>query len=130
MSLDCPECDTTLVTFRVPETLREYGPDSSATAGICPTCLRVQTTDSATDEPEFGRVLDTFPDEDAGVALALLLGKLPSLTVERDAVATLRDAAERAGGDAVLTLDRLVGATGVEPHFDLDRRVVQMEQLL
>ena len=70
---DCPECNTSLVTFRVPETLREYAPDSSAVAGICPTCLRVRATESAADEPEFGRVLDTFPDDEAGVALALLL---------------------------------------------------------
>lgn len=130
MPTHCPDCDLALVTFAVAGDLREYAPESSATAGICPQCLRVEATESAVDDPEFSRVLDVFPDGDGGAALALLLGKLPSLTLQKDAVAALRDAAERGGADVVLTLDRLREATEVDPHFDLERKVVQMEQLL
>jgi hypothetical protein len=147
MPSDCPACDTQLVTVAVPEDLREFAPDESATAGICPECLTVTATDSgstaagtadstaasdgtADSNPDFGRIVDTFPDGEAGVALALLIGKLPSLAVEKDAVSALRDRAEAAGADVVLTLDRLVGATKVDPHFSLERKVVQMEQLV
>jgi hypothetical protein len=151
MPSDCPACDTQLVTVAVPEDLREFAPDSTATAGICPECLTVTATDSdstaasdsaaggdstaasdgtADSDPDFGRIVDTFPDGEAGVALALLIGKLPSLAVEKDAVSALRDRAEAAGADVVLTLDRLVGATKVDPHFSLERKVVQMEQLV
>lgn len=143
MPSDCPACDTQLVTIAVPEDFQEFAPDESATAGICPECLTVTATDgdsvaggdSTTDrtadsDPYFGRIVDTFPDGEAGVALALLIGKLPSLAVEKDAVSALRDRAEAAGADVVLTLDRLVGATNVDPHFSLERKVVQMEQLV
>lgn len=150
MPSDCPACDTAFVTFGVPENLREYVPEESATAGICPECLTVTATDSdgtadsdrtadstadsndstADSNPDFSRILDTFPDGEAGVALALLIGKLPSLAVEKDAVSALRDRAEAGGADVVLTLDRLVGATEVDPHFSLERKLVQMEQLV
>jgi len=59
-----------------------------------------------------------------------LLGKLPSLAVEKPAVRTLRDHAEQAGVDVTLTLERLSEIDDVEPGFPLDRKVVQMEQLL
>jgi hypothetical protein len=134
----CPDCDGVLVPFAVPESLRAYAPDESTAATICADCLRVDAADGVrigvADEgpsnPDFSPVLEAFPDGEGGVALALLVGKLPSLTLEREAVETLRDRAERAGVDVTLTLDRLVAAGGVDPSFDLQRRVAQMEQLV
>lgn len=129
----CPHCEVDLVGFTVPESLREHAPDGAATAAICPRCLRVTPADAddagADTEAAFGRVDDAFPRGEGGVALALLLGKLPKLTLEKASIAELRERAESAGVDVALTLDRLVGAD-VEPHFALDRRVSQLDSLL
>jgi hypothetical protein len=144
--------------FPVSEPLREYTPASAARAAICPRCLRLAsaeptatdsvdattaeptTTDGAdatvaesADDPSdatFERVDRSIPAGEGGIAVAVLLGLLPSLTLERDAVTAVRDHAERASVDVTLTLERLRDADGVAPHFDLDRRIVQMEQLL
>lgn len=135
----CPHCEVDLVGFAVPESLREHAPDGAPTAAICPRCLRVTPADSpgvdgvddaGTDtDAAFGRVDDAFPRGEGGVALALLLGKLPKLTLEKSSIAELRERAESAGVDVALTLHRLVGAD-VEPHFELDRRVSQLDSLL
>lgn len=130
---DCPTCSTGVVAVAVTPDLREYAPDGAAAVGLCPRCLGVDPVDSdavGDDQPAFDRVTPSFPDGEAGVALALLIGKLPSLAVEKPAVRALRERAEAAGGDVVLTLDRLVAASDVEPHFALERKVVQMEQLV
>jgi hypothetical protein len=132
----CPDCGVDLVAFAVPESLREHAPDGAATAGICPRCLRVlavegEDADGAADdgEPRFDRVTGTFPRGEVGVAFALLLGKLPSLTLEKASVQALREDAERRGVDVALALDRLLSAD-IDPHFALDRRVSQLDQLL
>jgi hypothetical protein len=129
---DCPACSTRLVAFTVPPDLREYAPDGAAAAGLCPRCLTLAAVEpsAAADPPAFDRVAPSFPNGEAGVAVALLLGRLPSLAVEKPAVRALRERAETAGADVVLTLDRLVEASGVEPAFALERKVVQMEQLV
>lgn len=128
---DCA-CDPAPVAFRVPPVLYEVAPGE--TAAICPRCLAVGAADAAVaepaDHPAFDRVDETFPDDYGGIAVALLLGKLPSLAVEKSAIRTLRDHAERAGVDVPLTLDRLVAAPDVEPAFALERKIVQMEQLV
>jgi len=128
---DCA-CDPTPVAFRVPPALYEVAP--AETAAICPRCLAVGAADAAVaepaDHPAFDRVADVFPADYGGVALALLLGKIPSLAVEKPAVRTLRDHAEQAGVDVTLTLERLSEIDDVEPGFPLDRKVVQMEQLV
>ncbi|QLG29342.1 hypothetical protein HUG10_18180 [Halorarum halophilum] len=131
----CPHCEVDLVVFAVPESLREHAPDGAAAAAICPRCLRVTAADAngvnagADTDAAFGRVDDAFPRGEGGVAFALLLGKLPKLTLEKPSIAELRERAESAGVDVALTLDRLVGAD-VEPHFELDRRVSQLDSLL
>ena len=133
----CPHCEVDLVVFTVPESLREHSPDGAATAAICPRCLRVTPADAGdvggddagSGTAAFGDVDDTFPRGEGGVALALLLGKLPRLTLERASVAELREHAESVGVDVALTLDRLVRAD-VDAHFALDRRVSQLDSLL
>ena len=128
---DCA-CRPAPVAFRVPPALYEVAP--AETAVICPRCLTVGAADTGVaepaDHPAFDRVADVFPTDYGGVALALLLGKLPSLAVEKPAVRTLRDHAEQAGVDVTLTLERLSEIDDVEPGFPLDRKVVQMEQLM
>lgn len=131
--MSCPDCDGDLIAFDVPEGLREHAP--ATRTALCVRCLR--TFDAGTlagDErhpaADFSAVGDYFPDDRAGVALALALGKLGSLALERRTVQALCDEAERAGGDVMLTLDRLAGDSAVEPHFDLDRRRSQLADLL
>ena len=133
----CAHCGVDLVAFAVPEPRREHAPGGASTAAICPRCLRVTAADAddAADSeaveaaPAFDRVDDAFPRSEGGVAVALLLGKLPNLTLERESIAALRDRSEREGVDVALTLDRLVAAD-LDPHFALDRRVRQLDQLL
>ncbi len=124
--------------FAVPLELREHAPEGAAVAELCPRCLRVSARERAeTDEadgpstaPEFSAVVEEFPTDESGVALALALGKLDALALERAALLELLERVERAGDDPLLTLDRMLAAGSVRPHFDLERRRVQLEQLL
>ncbi|WP_423751057.1 DUF6276 family protein [Salinirarus marinus] len=124
--MSCPECDGPTVSFSVPSDLLEYAPEESAHAAICTVCLRTHPADAGETDPSFDAVLDDFPSGDAGVALALALGKLGSLALNRADVVSLCERAEREGADVLLTLDRLAVAGSVEPHFDIDRRRPQL----
>ena len=62
--------------------------------------------------------------------LAVAVGLLDSLALHRPALEELLGAAERAGVDPLLVLDRLHAQGGVQPGFDLDRRRHQLQQLL
>ncbi|QCJ47078.1 MULTISPECIES: DUF6276 family protein [Haloprofundus] len=132
----CSSCESPTVSFAVPEDLREYAPERSEAVELCTVCLRTQASESPadsvapTDAADFSHVLDSFPDGRAGVAFALLLGKLDSLALERAAIETLYDETERAGGDPMLTLDRIAAAGSVQPHFDVDRRRPQLAQFV
>ncbi|WP_224447991.1 DUF6276 family protein [Haloprofundus salilacus] len=132
----CSSCESATVSFAVPEELREYAPERSDAVDLCTVCLRTQPTELSGDSvapPEaadFSHVLDSFPDGRAGVAFALLLGKLDSLALERAAIEALYAETERAGGDPMLTLDRIAAAGSVQPHFDVDRRQPQLAQFV
>ncbi|MFC4359540.1 DUF6276 family protein [Halobium salinum] len=130
--MDCPHCDGDLVAFAVPEDFRKYAPDETGSATICATCLRVEAAEgeAAGADPDFSAVDDSFPSGRGGVATALLLGKLDSLALNRADISELADEAEQAGADPFLTLDRLASSPTIEPHFDIDRRRPQLEQLM
>lgn len=128
--MECPHCARSCVAFDVPEGLREYAPEGAEAAAICPSCLRTFPVEGGDPNPEFTPVGDFFPADGAGIALALALSKLDSLALNRTAIETLLAEAEREGADVLLALDRLAAAGSVQPHFDLDRRRVQIEQLL
>ncbi|GAB7093810.1 hypothetical protein JCM30237_09620 [Halolamina litorea] len=128
----CPACGGSVVAFRVPASLREHAPaDETA---ICSVCLRTMPAseieagaDAADpDEVDFSGIDDSFPSGRAGVAFALLLGKLDSLALERQSIEELCEAAERAGTDVRLALERLALAEGLEPQFDIERRTSQL----
>jgi hypothetical protein len=135
----CPDCGGHLVVFAVPPDLREYAPGGGARAAICARCLRTRPADGGPGEadadadpdpdPEFTAIDDAFPGGTAGVALALACGRLGSLALDRAAIVALCERAEAAGGDVLLTLDRLA-AGDVDPAFDLDRRRGQLADLL
>ena len=133
--MTCPECGSEQVGFRVPADLREYLPEETEVAALCTYCLTLEPADGETasetaDSPDFDRISDAFPAGETGVAMALAVGLLDSLALCRDEIAALLERVERGGTDPLLVLDRLDADSTVEPHFDLDRRRTQAEQLL
>lgn len=113
-------------------------------ATLCSVCLRVASVgsdggdgDDGGSDPvsapaatDFSAVGEFFPDGQAGIELALLLGRLDSLALNRTEIVELCERIERDGADPLLALDRLETAGAVRPHFDLDRRRAQLRQVL
>ena len=129
--MSCPACRAERVAFRVPAALQPHAPGESSTVTLCTGCLRLDTAAGASDAPT-AVDWEPLPPGEAGVAMALLLGKLDSLALERAAITTLVDHVEAAGGDPFLTLDRLVALAAdgtVDPYVDLDRRASQLRSL-
>lgn len=129
--MDCQHCGTGLVTFGVPESYR--GSVSGAeSAGLCPACLALQPGgELAPGEPDFSSVSDAMPaDPAAAIPLALLVGLLENLALNRAEIAELIDAVEAAGADPLLVLDRLAADPGIDARTDLRGRRRQLEQLL
>jgi len=128
--MDCPHCDRPTVAFRVPGELREHAPDGEH-AAICPDCLRLDPAAEATPDPDFARILDSFPEAEAGRAMALGVGLLVgSLALNRDGIAACFACAADRGVDPWLVVERLAAAGSVQPDADLDRARTQLEQLL
>ena len=132
--MDC-SCEISVVSFAIPPSLANCGPEGADAAAICPQCLTVgAVSDGAAskspDEPDFSRVSDAMPTGEAGVAMALLLGSLDSLVGNRAAIETALEHAERTGADPLLCLDRLLADPSVNPHVDLERRRVQLESFV
>jgi len=128
---DCPDCGGPTVAFPVPADLREHAPEGAPAARICGQCLRTCPAEAAADsDPAFDAVAERFPGGEAGAALALALGDLGSLALNRARIVALCEAAERRGADVLLTLDRLAVAGGVDAHFDAARRRRQLSEFL
>ncbi len=128
--MDCPNCRARTVVFEVPSEHRTHAPEGSDRAALCPECLTLVAADGPT-EPRFDRISSAFPsDAAAAVPLALAIGLLDSLALNRRALQELIPAAETAGADPLLLLDRLHVQGGVDPDFDISRRRHQLEQLL
>lgn len=129
LAMDCAACGSPTVVFAVPPGLREHAPAAAERAAVCTRCLTVTPTDAPV-EGEFADVSDAFPDGEGAAAAALAVGRLDSLALHREDVAALVGAAEHAGVDVFLLLDRLGDDPSLEPAVDLDRRRTQVEQLL
>ncbi|MDS0296478.1 DUF6276 family protein [Halogeometricum luteum] len=125
----CSVCDEPLARARVPTDLREYV-DGAPGVGLCPVCLRTDPVADPPDADEFDAVGEYFPRGDGGVVVALALGMLDSLALNRPAVQSLVERAEREGADVLLTLDRLAEDGSLDPHFDVERRRAQVEGFL
>lgn len=130
--MDCPACGTSAVAFAVPENVREAAPGAAA-AAFCPKCLTLTAVEGdapTPDDAEFSRIIEGFPDGDAGAAMALAVGLVvDSLALNRDAVKTLFDAVSDAGEDPWLVLERLAVAGSVQPDADLGKLRRQLDQL-
>ncbi|WP_280535263.1 DUF6276 family protein [Halopenitus sp. POP-27] len=126
--MSCPDCGGDRVTLRVPADLRDHA--GSETVAVCRDCLRVQPIDAGAAEPATPSAVDeSIPDGDGGVAFLLACGKLGSLALHRPAIVELFEYAEAAGVDVYLTLDRLAD-TVPNPHFDVSRRMEQVDEFL
>ncbi len=128
--MECPTCEIGTVDFTVPAELREFAPESAGQIGICPRCLRMWRIEATDPTPDFSRIIDDFPDGDAGIAMALATGLLvDSLTLNREAILSLFEHVETAGVDPWLTLERLATTPTIEPETEIDRLRQQLDQL-
>lgn len=130
--MDCTACGTRTVSFAVPPTLRDHAPADRV--GFCPSCLSLTAAAEgdapSASEADFSRVIEAFPEGEAGAAMALAVGLLvDSLVLNRDAIESLFEAVSDAGEDPWLVLERLHVAGSVQPNADLEKARHQLEQL-
>lgn len=129
--MECPACDAEMVPFAVPEAHRAHAPGDAA--ALCPRCLTLTAAESDAPSPEdaaFDRIIDSFPEGDAGAAMALAVGLLvDSLVLNREAIVSLFGAVSDTGHDPWLVLERLHVAGTVQPDADLAKARHQLEQL-
>jgi hypothetical protein len=130
--MDCSNCRGPLVTFAVPEDLKEFAPAEAPAAGLCTNCLSLQRIDQAAadPDPDFGAVSEAFPTGEAAVPMGLLVGLLDSVALYREEIRALVERVEASGADPLLVIDRLAADGTVDPAFDVRRRRRQLEQLL
>lgn len=127
--MDCPACGTEMIAFGVPADVRDDAPgDVSA---ICPACLDLAAADVADPDPDFSRILESFPGGDSGAVMAVAVGLLvESLVLNRQRVVRLLERVQDAGVDPWLVLERLAASPTVRTDADLGRARRQLEQLL
>lgn len=130
--MDCPDCGAEALPFPVPAEFQASVPGETSGAAICTRCLAIHPVeDPPADAPDFQRVSEAMPrDPDAARPLALALGLLRNLALNRAEISDLFDRVERAGSDPLLVLDRLEGDAGIDTDLDLSGRRRQVEQLL
>lgn len=129
--MDCPDCGSETVAFAVPAEYREFLPGDEPGAALCTRCLTLRpVADPPEGTPDFGRVSDAVPEGEAALPLALMLGLLDELALYRAEIGELLLAAERAGVDPLLVLDRLAADPEIDAAADLSGRRRQLEQLL
>lgn len=127
--MDCPECAAEMVAFEVPTTARGAAP--GAVAAICPACLSLVEADTPDDPPDFSRIVESFPDGEAGATMAVAVGLLvESMVLNKQTIADLLEAVGDMGADPWLVLERLAASPTVQPAADLGRARRQLEQLL
>lgn len=130
--MPCPECGAQTLDFPVPSDARDHLPDERAGATLCTQCLAVTPLDDPpSDYPDFTTVSEAFPsDGETAAVLACLLAVVDSLALYRGEVDALATLAEGRGVDVLLFLHRLDRDESVDPHFDVERRERQLEQLI
>ncbi|GAB6879711.1 hypothetical protein JCM17823_19850 [Halorubrum gandharaense] len=129
----CPHCEAPVVAFVVPEELLAYAP--ARESAVCTRCLRtfraaeagVSPAGESAADTDFAAVDRAFPSGEAGVALALAVGKLESLALNRAAVEALVEHARNAGVDPWLFFERL---SAPDAAFDVERRREQVLELV
>ena len=130
--MPCSNCGGDLLPFPVAENLREYLPAGTVGAGLCRDCLAMAPVEAPPDDvPDFTVLSDSFPSNpDAALPMALLVGLLDSLALNRREITALLERVERAGTDPLLVVDRLDDDYGDDAFVDLGARRQQLAQLL
>lgn len=132
--MDCIECEGETTAFTVPEDLREFLPENAGAAALCESCLTLQPPapeETRYDDPDFAHVSEAFPaDAEAAVPMAIAVGLLESLALNRSKIERLLERVEETGHDPLLILDRLAADPNLDPAMDLTGRRRQLEQLM
>lgn len=127
--MECVACSDPVVAFRVPAALREHAPGE--TAAICTRCLALHETEDAHGNPDFSAIIDGFPEDDTGAAMALCVGLIvDSLALKRAAIGDCMAYVSDRGTDPWLVLERLAASGTIQPEVDLGRARQQLQQLL
>ncbi|MDZ7849608.1 MAG: DUF6276 family protein [Halodesulfurarchaeum sp.] len=129
--MSCPNCGGPTLAFSVPEAVRDHLPAEPEHAELCRDCLTLEPrTKPPAEDPDFTTVLGDFPTGEAGVTAAAFVSLLGSLALHRADIEVLADLAEEQGIDVLLLVDRIAASGRLQPHFDVDRRRPQLEQVL
>lgn len=130
--MQCSECRGEVIAFSVPEEYGEYAPGEAAT--ICTQCLAVRAASpenaQAASEVSFDEIVESFPSGTAGVRMALVVGLLSSLALNRSKIEALVEELASDGIDAMLVLEHLESAPGLQSQVAIGRRRHQLEQLM
>mgnify|MGYP006283160931 CR=1 FL=1 len=130
--MQCSECRGDVTAFEVPADLREFAPGDAAT--ICTQCLTVAAADPANARPaeevRFEDIVESFPPGTAGVRMALVVGMLSSLALNRSNAGTVVEDLAADDVDAMLILEDLEGEGSLQPRVAIGRRRRQLEQLM
>lgn len=129
--MSCPNCGGPTLAFSVPEAVRDHLPAEPEHAELCRDCLTLSPrAEPPTEEPDFTTILGDFPTGEAGVTAAAFVSLLDSLALHRAGIEALAARAEEQGVDVLLLVDRIAASGRIQPHFDVDRRRPQLEQIL
>lgn len=129
--MQCSECRSETVSFAVPDELSSFAPGGGSAAAICTSCLSVQPVESADGGGDLTDVSEAFDvDDEAAVEMALVVGLLSSLALNRSKIETLLERVEDRGVDPMLVLEELEADTGLKPSVAIGRRRSQLEQLM
>jgi len=71
--------------------------------------------------------IPSFPEGERGIAVALLLGRLNQLALNRQSAEALCEYIIADGVDIYLLIDRIIENKSIEPHYDLQRRWEQFQ---
>lgn len=132
--MSCTECNRGTIAFEVPEDLRDCLPENAGAAAMCVSCLTLQPPAKGEEihsDPDLSRISDAFPaDSEAAIPMAIAIGLLESLALNRPKIERLIERVERKGHDPMLIIDRLAEDPDLNPAIDLRGRRRQLEQLL
>lgn len=130
--MDCPQCGADALAVPLPEAYREFFPDDRPGVAVCTRCLHVGPVDDPpADLPDFTEVSDALPgNPEHALTVVCVVALLDSIALYRAEIDALTDRAETEGTDVLLVLDRLGADDSLSPHFDLEKRTHQLEQLL
>lgn len=132
--MECIECEGETTAFTVPEEFRDVLPKNAGAAAVCTSCLTLQPPapeETRHDDPDLTQISDAFPaNPEAAVPMAIAVGLLESLALNRSKIERLLEHVEQTGNDPLLVLDRLATDPQLDPAMDLRGRRRQLEQLM